>query len=1190
MAAYITILHVREKLKKLVYGEAKFHPLLPQLYQFIYRRSDVEEFLQNDSSGILNPEFMEALYMVEDAIDKFRVTKSIQNEKYTPALKTNNLNEKPILKIVLDESKSFSQAEGPHQISNGYSDKKSKTSPSEDGMEELQELILSGEASPFQISVVEYDSKRKPLLKIYKDENVKKHFECRAWVRVPQEFDKRLLLRKIFKQVTEKSEGMEEHSDSLQQDLHDFLIEKRYLVVLTDVRTLDLWEIIKFALPSSSNGSRVIFSFPEADAERYPDIRFFGRELSLYARSKDVGAGIPSIDEHESQAPIKIEREISAEEVSVAIGEKVHAEEAPIAIEKKVPTEEAPVVIKIEVSETLKEALDYLNKETDIIGIRKDKILELAKLTLLPSDKNLHIAVVGEVGSGKTAVVRTVYENTYIQQNFNCRAWISISHDYDERDILIEMWQQVTKDSDAKKLSSNENLEAELTNFLSQKKFLLVLDNLNLPAAWYDLQKICSPGLSNGSRVIITTSDAFIARIFSPSINILELKTLNADDSWKLILKKLRGDKSLEDKESDLKEKFWKCCRGQPLAIHVLGGLLSGTKKDMDYYKWFTEIEKKMKGEIIKERSVEDTEKQEEASDEEEYTEQRTTWEKQDNKNIWTLSYKYLPPRLKALVNYLYLFPKSDEIPVRRLFHLWIAEGLGTPREGTEMTPEGLGTPGEVTEMTPEGLGIPGEVTEMAPEDQVKSDFDELVQRNLIEVTKRRLDDSPKTCRLPKTLYSTFIEKAEQMEFFYLHKGKNSSSISCIRRLAEHWDIQDGTPLDDWFKNLHSYISCNTQKGGKTSESVGNFLNNVIIKQGFQVLRVLDLEGVYKPVLPKLLGKLLLLRHIGLRKTFVDSIPTSVGDLPCLQIIDVKNTNITTLPKGILEAKHLRHLYLNEISFPLSTLKSLKHGSLSKLLTLWGLFIRETECPKREWWNELKCLRKVGLTAHTKSLKIITEWILERTTLRSLRLRTINDNDEPSDLDLGSLKSHEELKEMYLVGKLQKSIQPPPNLRILTLSLTRLNEDSIATLGQLKQLKVLRLFADSYQGKQMTCKRDDFPELCVLKLWKLKELRDWQINEQAMPLLKSLELRDCHKLKKIVALKNVTSLKELTLTNMTENFVIEALKNVTFLKELTLTNVKEDCVVQIEESFGKKGTITRPTGKQNNNIVKIRWD
>ncbi|XP_031247379.1 disease susceptibility protein LOV1-like [Pistacia vera] len=1160
MAVDTTILHVKEKLNSLVHGEANFDPLLPQLHQFINKLSEVQEFRKSDSRGVLDPGFMEAVYMVEDAIDKFHVTTSIQNEKALPYVhlkyeKTRfstqlkkllgNQNKEPILKKILIGSISFRKAEEANHISKGYSDKKSRTFPSEDGMEDLQELILSGEASPFQISVVEYDSKRITLLKIYKDEKVKNHFDCRAWVHVHQEFDKRLLLHDIFKKVTEKSERTEEHSDSLQQDLHDFLIKKKYLVVLIDVRTPDLWEIIKFALPNSSNGSRVIFSFPEADAERYPDIRFFGRDLSLYARSKDVGAGISSIDEHESQASIKIKREISAEEVSVAI-------------EKTVPAKEALVVNETEVSGRLKEAFDYLNKETDIIGVKKDKILELAKLTLLPSDKNL-IALVGEVGSGKSTVVKTVFKNTYIQRTFTCRAWINISHDYDERSILIEMWQQVTKDSDAKKLSSNENLEAELTNFLSQKKFLLVLDNLDLPAA-------------------------------CPSINILELKTLNADDSWKLILKKLRGDRSLEDKESDLKEKFWKCCRGQPLAIHVLGGLLSGTKKDMDYYKWFTEIEKKMKGEIIKERSVEDTEKQEEASDEEEYTEQRTTWEKQDNKNIWTLSYKYLPPRLKALVNYLYLFPKSDEIPVRRLFHLWIAEGLGTPREGTEMTPEGLGTPGEVTEMTPEGLGIPGEVTEMAPEDQVKSDFDELVQRNLIEVTKRRLDDSPKTCRLPKTLYSTFIEKAEQMEFFYLHKGKNSSSISCIRRLAEHWDIQDGTPLDDWFKNLHSYISCNTQKGGKTSESVGNFLNNVIIKQGFQVLRVLDLEGVYKPVLPKLLGKLLLLRHIGLRKTFVDSIPTSVGDLPCLQIIDVKNTNITTLPKGILEAKHLRHLYLNEISFPLSTLKSLKHGSLSKLLTLWGLFIRETECPKREWWNELKCLRKVGLTAHTKSLKIITEWILERTTLRSLRLRTINDNDEPSDLDLGSLKSHEELKEMYLVGKLQKSIQPPPNLRILTLSLTRLNEDSIATLGQLKQLKVLRLFADSYQGKQMTCKRDDFPELCVLKLWKLKELRDWQINEQAMPLLKSLELRDCHKLKKIVALKNVTSLKELTLTNMTENFVIEALKNVTFLKELTLTNVKEDCVVQIEESFGKKGTITRPTGKQNNNIVKIRWD
>ena len=85
---------------------------------------------------------------------------------------------------------------------------------------------------------------------------------------------------------------------------------------------------------------------------------------------------------------------------------------------------------------------------------------------------------------------------------------------------------------------------------------------------------------------------------------------------------------------------------------------------------------------------------------------------------------------------------------------------------------------------------------------------------------------------------------------------------------------------------------------------------------------MLDLEGVYRPQLKEeTLGKLFLLIYLGLRWTFLDSLPNSVGALQHLDTLDVKHTNITTLPSSIWKAKNLRHLYMNQVHLDLSTKK-----------------------------------------------------------------------------------------------------------------------------------------------------------------------------------------------------------------------------------------------------------------------------
>jgi hypothetical protein len=49
----------------------------------------------------------------------------------------------------------------------------------------------------------------------------------------------------------------------------------------------------------------------------------------------------------------------------------------------------------------------------------------------------------------------------------------------------------------------------------------------------------------------------------------------------------------------------------------------------------------------------------------------------------------------------------------------------------------------------------------------------------------------------------------------------------------------------------------------------------------------------------------------------------------------------------------------------------------------------------------------------------------------------------------------------------------------------------------------------------MTCDEGEFPELRILKLWKLEKLKELTVKEGSMPKLLELEIRGCKKLKKL---------------------------------------------------------------------------
>ena len=275
--------------------------------------------------------------------------------------------------------------------------------------------------------------------------------------------------------------------------------------------------------------------------------------------------------------------------------------------------------------------------------------------------------------------------------------------------------------------------------------------------------------------VIITPRDKDAAIVASGKSIPLQLQSLTDKESWKLFLNKAHiPEDSLNDSVLiSLKEKILRKYDGSPQAIIILAGLLS----TRNLTEWSSVIEHA-------------------------FLEQ----------NILASSYEDLPPQTKPCFLYLGLFPGAFLIPVRRLLHLWLAEGLVTP------LPE----------------------QNMASEDLAEKYFKKLINRGLIEVARMRSDGSPKTCHMLGILWDFFFPKVVDSRLFHAHNTTDYTSAEPpkfnVRGQAEYVGIKSYPSFDPYIQYLRSYVSFNTRKRDLPALEIGMFLNTIVTKRGFGLL------------------------------------------------------------------------------------------------------------------------------------------------------------------------------------------------------------------------------------------------------------------------------------------------------------------------------------------------------------------
>ncbi|XP_010661781.1 probable disease resistance protein At1g58390 [Vitis vinifera] len=357
---------------------------------------------------------------------------------------------------------------------------------------------------------------------------------------------------------------------------------------------------------------------------------------------------------------------------------------------------------------------------SDVVGI-EDGTEVVTQMLTKGEMRRAVVSIVGMGGLGKTTLAKKVYNHSGVKRHFDCIAWVCVSQEFKPRELLLSIISSVMSLSNEEKKEMREvELGGKLRECLNDKKYLVVMDDVWSIEAWSSL---CSylPESRNGSKVLMTTRNKEIAAQANghevvghtdSQALVYELPIMDDDESWELFLKKTFGardnthvpsSKTLEE----LGRKIVAKCNGLPLAIVVLGGLLS-----------------------TKERTEPSWERVLESID----------WHLNRGPEscfgILALSYNDLPYYLKSCFLYCGIFPEDSEIKASKLIHLWIAEGF-VQRRGIEKL-----------------------------EDIAEDYLYELIHRSMVQVARKKANGRVMSCRIHDLLRDLAISEARDAKLF----------------------------------------------------------------------------------------------------------------------------------------------------------------------------------------------------------------------------------------------------------------------------------------------------------------------------------------------------------------------------------------------------------------------------------------
>ncbi|MED6149871.1 hypothetical protein PIB30_066815 [Stylosanthes scabra] len=363
--------------------------------------------------------------------------------------------------------------------------------------------------------------------------------------------------------------------------------------------------------------------------------------------------------------------------------------------------------------------------EENVVGLEEDFDKVIKQLKGEEGSPGNVVSIVGMGGLGKTTLARMVYNSNEARELFHCRAWATIS----QNPLLIKVFKNLLQclkvpESKYENSSEEKKLKEMVRKHLNGKKYLLVLDDVwdtNNP--WGALRN-CFPRNNNGSMILVTTRDDRVANVLESKNPHLTVSLMNEEESWQLFHNEVFYSTVCPLELERIGRSIAESCNGLPLLIKTTAGIVA--KRERSEEAW-EEMKKVLPYWSIAE-------------------------DKDGKKMMETLklSYDDLSEQMKPCFLYLGAFPEDEEIFVRDLVSMWIAEEfIRKPKiQAGRRSGKEAPSPPAAAMIEPEEIG----------EQYLK----ELVDRNLVQVVKRRSDGrGVKSCKIHDSIRELCILVSE---------------------------------------------------------------------------------------------------------------------------------------------------------------------------------------------------------------------------------------------------------------------------------------------------------------------------------------------------------------------------------------------------------------------------------------------
>ncbi|OIT06582.1 putative late blight resistance protein -like r1b-17 [Nicotiana attenuata] len=242
-----------------------------------------------------------------------------------------------------------------------------------------------------------------------------------------------------------------------------------------------------------------------------------------------------------------------------------------------------------------------LMKDEEIVGSENDTKRIIRYLTRGTNELDV-IPIVAMGGQGKTTCARKLYNNDIIVYHFDVRAWCVISQTYSRRELLQEIFSQVTGSKD--KEDKDDILADKLRKSLMGKRYLIVLDDMWNFMAWDELS-LCFPDVVNISRIVVTTRLEKVGEHVKYHTDLYFLPFLTPEESRELLQKKIFQNEAFPLELHDVSLDVVRRCKGLPLVVVLVAGTIK--KKKMERC-WWHEVKKALFSYLDPEGFVQDVE------------------------------------------------------------------------------------------------------------------------------------------------------------------------------------------------------------------------------------------------------------------------------------------------------------------------------------------------------------------------------------------------------------------------------------------------------------------------------------------------------------------------------------------------------------------------------------------------------